>query len=124
MFRAQVLWLENGPTLKLQGKLVGDWAKEAMRLVTADVIPEGLVVDLTEVTYIEPSGECLLSWLGGIGAKFLVTGVYTAAICERFGLPIVQRMSSRRYRSKEEKSFDTYSHARLMPLRATREKEE
>ena len=30
MFRAEILWLANGPILKMDGKLVGDWAEQAV----------------------------------------------------------------------------------------------
>ena len=29
MFRAQILWLANGPTLKMEGRLVAEWALQA-----------------------------------------------------------------------------------------------
>ena len=51
MFRAEIQWLASGPTLKLEGKLVADWAEQARCLVTKDVLPKGLIVDLTEVIY-------------------------------------------------------------------------
>jgi hypothetical protein len=40
MFRAEILWLANGPTRKLEGKLVADWAEQARCLVTKDVLPK------------------------------------------------------------------------------------
>ena len=39
MFRAEIQWLASGPTLKLEGKLVADWAEQARCLVTKDVLP-------------------------------------------------------------------------------------
>jgi hypothetical protein len=53
MFRAEIMWLANGLTLKMEGRLVAEWAKQARCLVTADVVPKGLIVDLTEVHYID-----------------------------------------------------------------------
>jgi hypothetical protein len=38
MFRAEVLWLANGPTLKMEARVVGEWAEQAKRLVTPDII--------------------------------------------------------------------------------------
>lgn len=76
MFRAEILWLANGPTLKMEGKLVGEWAEQARCLVTADVVPKGLVVDLTEVSYIDSAGVRLLSWLG-VSAHYLPPAVFT-----------------------------------------------
>jgi hypothetical protein len=109
MFRAEIRWLASGPTLKLEGKLVADWAEEARRLVTKDVVPKGLIVDLTEVSYIDAGGEPLLSWLDSVGAAFLASGVYTAAICERLGLSPVRRMPARR-RGNNEKRSSNWDH--------------
>jgi len=50
MFRAEIQWVA---TLKLEGKLVADRAEEARCLVTKDVLPKLLIVDLTEVSYVE-----------------------------------------------------------------------
>lgn len=95
MFRAEILWLANGPTLKMEGKLVGEWAEQARCLVTADVVPKGLVVDLTEISYIDSAGERLLSWLGSVGALFTASGVYTTAVCKRLGLSCTRRRRAR-----------------------------
>lgn len=111
MFRAEILWLANGPTLKMEGKLVGQWAEQAKRLVTTDVVPKGLIVDLTEISYVDSAGERLLSWLGSVGAVFVDSNVYAIAICERLGLSPKQRMSERRHGSKDEKSSIMHSHA-------------
>lgn len=95
MFRAELLWLANGPTLKMEGRLVGEWAEEARYLVTIDVVPKGLIVDLTEVSYVDSAGERLLSWLGSVGGVFIAGGVYGPAICERLCLSVVRRMPAR-----------------------------
>jgi len=101
MFRAQLLWFANGPTLKMEGKLAGEWVKQAVCLVTTDVVPKGLIVDLTEVSYIDSTGECLLRWLGSVGAVFAASGVYVTAVCERLGLSPKHRMPARRHGSKK-----------------------
>ena len=86
MFRAEILWLANGPTLKMEGRLVGEWAGLAMCLITTDVVPKGLIVDLTDVSYVDSVGERLLSWLGSVGAVFAASNVYEIGVCERLGL--------------------------------------
>jgi hypothetical protein len=111
MFRAEILWLANGPTLKMEGRLVGEWAEQARRIVTTDVVPRGLIVDLTEVSYVDSAGEHLLSWLSSVGAVFAASNVYAIDVCERLGLSPMQRISARRHGSKEEKSSITHSHA-------------
>ena len=111
MFRAEILWLANGPTLKMEGRLVGEWAEQARRLVTTDVVPRGLIVDLTEVSYVDSAGERLLSWLSSVGAVFAAGNVYAIDVCERLGLPPMQRIFARRHGSNGEKSSIAHSHA-------------
>ncbi len=101
MFRAEILWLANGPTLKLEGRLVSEWAEQARCLVTTDVVPKGLIVDLTDVSYIDSAGEKLLSWLGSVGAVFVAGGVSAPAVCERLGLSPVRRMPARQHGNNE-----------------------
>ena len=98
MFRAEIQWLASGPTLKLEGRLVSDWAEQARCLVTKDVLPKGLIVDLTEVSYIDPVGEQLLKWLDSVGTLFVASSVYAIAACDRLGLSPMQRISERRKR--------------------------
>jgi len=77
MFRGEIRWLANGPTLKLEGTLVRDWAEQARSLATKDIVPEGLIVDFTELSYIDSSGEQLLKGLGTVGAEFVAGSVFT-----------------------------------------------
>jgi len=87
MFRAEIQWLTSGPTLKLEGRLVADWAEQASCLVTKDVLPKGLIVDLTEVSYVDSAGEQLLRWLASVDALFVAGSVYAFAVCDRLRLP-------------------------------------
>ena len=112
MFRAEIRWLDSGPTLKMAGKLVGDWAEQARGLVTKDVVPKGLVIDLTEVSYVDSVGEELLKWLASVGAVFVAGNVYAIAVCERLRLASVPRVTKRherRHRSTEERSPMSHS---------------
>jgi hypothetical protein len=111
MLRAKILWLASGPTLKLQGRLTGNWAEQAMSLIGADVLPKGLIVDLTEVSYIDSAGDRLLRWLDIIGAVFVASSVYGIRICERLGISPVRRSSMRRNGSKEGKFSIALSRA-------------
>jgi len=113
MFRAEIQWLASGPTLKLEGKLVSDWAEQAKRLVTKDVLPKGLMVDLIEVSYVDSVGEQFLKWLASVGAVFIPGSVYAFAVCDRLRLPPMQEITERRERrhwSSGEKSSIKYSH--------------
>ncbi len=93
MFRAEIQWLASGPTLKLEGKLAADWAEQARCLVTRNVLPKNLVVDLTGVSYIDSVGEELLKWLASVGALFVAGNVYAIGVCDRLGLSPAQRIS-------------------------------
>ncbi len=110
MFRAEIQWLANGPTLKLEGKLVADWAEQARGLVTKDVLPKGLIVDLTEVSYIDSAGEQLLKWLGSVGAVFVAGSVYAFAVCDRLRLPPMPRTAERRKRRRGVTSSIKHFH--------------
>jgi len=112
MFRAEILWLENGLTLKMYGRLVADWAEQARRLVTSEVVPTGLIVDLTEVSYVDSAGERLLTWLSSVGAVFVTSGAYTNCVCERLDLSPVRRKPAGQHVNNETKSSVARSHAR------------
>src|SRR5208282_3125885 len=112
MFRAEIQWLVSGPTLKLEGKLVADWAEQARCLVTKDVLPKGLIVDLTEVSYIDSVGEELLRWLASVGAVFVAGNVYAIAVCDRLGLSPMRRTAERckrRHGNNKERSSIRHS---------------
>ena len=96
MFRAEIRELDNGPTLKMEGRLVGDWAEQAKSLVTKDFVPKRLMIDLTEVTYVDSVGDRVLKWFESIGAKFIAKGIYAAGICERLQLPTLETAGSGR----------------------------
>jgi len=88
MFRAEIHHSTNGSVLKMEGRLVGDWAEQALFLVARGSVPKGLIVDLTEVTYVDFVGEQVLNWLSSVGAAFVANSVYTAGVCERLDLPL------------------------------------
>jgi anti-anti-sigma regulatory factor len=89
MFRAEIQWLANPPVLKMEGRLVANWAEQARLLVTKEVAPKSLVVDLTELRYVDCAGEQLLKWLASLGAEFLAGNVYTLGVCESLQLPLL-----------------------------------
>lgn len=110
MFRADIQWLASGPTLKLDGKLVADWAEQARCLVTKDVLPKGLIVDLTEVSYVDSVGEQLLKCLASVDAVFIAGNVYAFAVCDRLRLPLMQRIAERHKRQLDAERSSITSH--------------
>ena len=53
MFRAEILWLADGPILKMEGRLAGEWTEGARCLVTSEALPKRLIVDLNEVSFVD-----------------------------------------------------------------------
>jgi uracil-DNA glycosylase len=77
-------------TLRMEGRLVGRFAEDARELVVRSKILAGLLVDLSEVTFVDAVGEEVLSWLGQIGGIFLAESAYSLDVCERLHLPVAQ----------------------------------
>jgi hypothetical protein len=78
-------------TMRLQGRFVGPFAKEARDLVTHTKIPPRLVVNLSEVTFVDATGEAMLSWLARIGGGFIADNCYPLHVCKRLHLPMAQK---------------------------------
>src|SRR5260370_14969799 len=78
--------MHDGPealTFQVEGKLVGAWAKELEQSwKTASSIRnrKALIVDLTEISYIDEDGKRVLAKLFGDGAFFRTAGPMTRAI--------------------------------------------
>lgn len=79
--------------VRLEGRLVGRYAEDASAQLALIQIPTAMVVDLSEVTYVDPLGEQVLLWLGRRGAKFVAVNVYTRSICERLHLKVSEQRS-------------------------------
>ena len=74
--------------LRLEGRFTGDDA-EHTRTLTARFAARGkLLVDLTEVVFIDAAGEEVLSFLGQFGAKFVAPNSYVLDVCERLNLRV------------------------------------
>jgi len=51
-------------------------------------IPRRLVVDVSEVTFVDGVGEDVLAWLGRIGAEFVAESSYARHVCEGLQLSL------------------------------------
>jgi hypothetical protein len=65
--------------MRLQGRFVGPFAKDTKDLVTRCKIPPRLVVNLSEVTFVDTAGEEILSWLARIGGRFIADNLLSPA---------------------------------------------
>ncbi len=72
----------------LEGRLTGDDAEHVQIQITRCALSVKLIVDLTEVVFIDNVGETVLSFLGRLGAVFVATNSYTLDVCERLDLSV------------------------------------
>jgi len=78
-------------TVRLLGRLVGIYAEDARVNLARYQFPATIMVDLSEVTFVDAFGERVLLWLGRLGAKFFAVNVYARSICERLQLQISEQ---------------------------------
>ena len=90
MLRAEMQDSAKALIIKLQGRFTGEDAEHVRMLVTHRNIERGLVVDLTEVTFIDSAGEATLLFFSRLGAKFVAEDAYMLDMCKRFDLPLAR----------------------------------
>ena len=98
MLRVEMHHATNVVVMKLEGRLVGEYAEYTRSLVTRCNTDMKLVVDLTEVTAVDPAGEEVLKYFGGLGAEFIADNAYMRYLVERLNLPVVRPAIRRRRR--------------------------
>lgn len=69
MLRVEFNDVGNTVTMRMEGRFVGPFAEDTRDLVTRCKIPLRLVVNLSEVTFVDAIGEEVLSWLARIGGS-------------------------------------------------------
>jgi hypothetical protein len=75
--------------IKLEGRLTGEDAEHVRAQITRCPVSVKLIVDLTEVVFIDNLGEQVLSFLGRLGAVFVAPDSYTIDVCDRLNLSVV-----------------------------------
>jgi len=91
MLRVECHDIGDTVTLRLEGRFVGPFAKDTRDLVMRCKIPLRLVVNLSEVMFVDVAGEEVLSWLARIGGEFIAENCYPLHVCERLHLPMVPK---------------------------------
>jgi hypothetical protein len=79
---------------KLEGRFTRAGAEQVRMLVTRCYSKLKLVVDLTEVMFIDAIGEEVLSFVKRLGARFVADTSYSRDVCERLHLPLVRNHES------------------------------
>jgi hypothetical protein len=86
MLRVEMHNSANSLSLKLEGRFTGDDAESTRTLITRCREGMRLVVDLTDVIFIDSVGEEVLSFFGRSGAEFAASTSYTLDVCDRLHL--------------------------------------
>ncbi len=90
MFRVEMHDGAGALVMKIEGQLSGSYAEHTRTLVTRCNTKMKLVVDLTDVTFVDSVGEDALSLFGRVGAEFIADNAYARDLCERLNLPLTK----------------------------------
>lgn len=94
MLRVETQRLDGSLICRLEGRFTGEGAEQVRTLVTRCDASLKLVVDLTEMMFIDAIGEEVLSFVKKLGAQFIAETSYPRDICERLNLPLVREQKS------------------------------
>jgi len=94
MLRAEISGSADTFYLKLQGRFVGGAAEDTRMLMARSAAGVRLVVDLTEVVFVDAVGEEVLSFFGRLGAEFVAPTSYSLDVCERLHLFLAESPGS------------------------------
>jgi hypothetical protein len=94
MLRVEICDSAETLILRLVGRFTGDDAEHTRTLAARFAAPGKLLVDLTEVVFIDAAGEEVLSFLGQFGAQFVAPNSYALDVCERLNLDVAPNSSS------------------------------
>ena len=95
MLRVETEQLDGALICRLEGRFTGEGAEEVRRLVTRCDNKLDLVVDLTDVMFIDPIGEEVLLFAKRLGAQFVAETSYSRDVCERLELPFIGKRKAK-----------------------------
>jgi len=87
MLRVQTQESDGVLICRLEGRFTRGGAEEVRRLVTRCDSKLELVVDLTDVMFVDAIGEEVLLFVKKLGAQFVAETSYSRDVCERLQLP-------------------------------------
>jgi len=94
MLRVQTQELDGALICRPEGRFTGVGAEEVRTLVTRRDSKLELVVDLTDVMFIDATGEEVLLFAKRLGAQFVAETSYSRDVCERLQLPLIGKRKS------------------------------
>ena len=95
MLRVDCSENQGTTTIRLQGRrLVAEFAKLVRDLVMRSAIDRRLIIDLSEVLFVDEVGKDVLTSLKRIGSGW-ADNPYSLDICERLELPLANQIRRR-----------------------------
>src|ERR1700693_5704401 len=94
MLRVETQQSDGALICRLEGRFTGEGAEEIRRLVTRCDSGLEMVVDLTDVMFIDAIGEQVLLFIKRLGARFVAETSYSRDVCERLQLPLIGKRKS------------------------------
>jgi hypothetical protein len=88
MLRVEISDSAGTLILRLEGRFTADDAEHTGTLAARFAARGKLLVDLTEVVFIDAAGEEVLSFLRELGAEFVAPNSYVLDVCERLNLRV------------------------------------
>ena len=96
MLRVEMHDSVNASIIRVEGRLTKETADHLRTLGTRCNTETRLVVDLTELMFVDAVGEDVLSFFKRLGAEFVAETSYPLDVCERLHLPLARKHLSRR----------------------------
>jgi len=90
MVRVEFHDQDNTTTMKIEGRLVGHIATDVRSVVASKENPGRLVVDLSDLSWVDINGEEVLLWLANIGCAFATGNAYSSFVCEKLSLRVLR----------------------------------
>ena len=94
MLRVEILDSADTLNLRLEGRFTGEDAEQTRLLMTRCRNGVRVIVDLTDVVFVDSIGEEVLSLFARFGAEFVAPTSYALDVCERLHLPLATSGSS------------------------------
>jgi hypothetical protein len=120
MLRVETQQLDGALICRLEGRFTGAGAEQVRTLVTRCDTKLKLVVDLTEVMFIDAIGEEVLSFLKRLGGRFVADTSYSRDVCERLNLPFApnHKSSTQLSSGSDGNGYSSASNTRPRPTRS------
>jgi len=96
--------------MRVEGRFTGDFAEHARMLIGHSEVPSKLVVDLSEVSFVDAVGGEVLLWFKKIGTTFIAESAYSRDVCERLQLPMWNCRIARKTRTIERAGLPEDGH--------------